>query len=89
MLAWGLLATGRFLLFCGEITVVTLAIRWGAAPFPSLADGFFLAFYPLFLLGILLLPAPHLTLRAWVKTGLDISIVLLASGLVVCRRWGR
>lgn len=87
MLAWGLLATGRFVLFCGEITVVILAIRWGAAPFPSLADGFFLAFYPLFLLGILLLPAPHLNLRVWVKTGLDISIVLLGSGLVVWQYW--
>lgn len=87
MLAWGLLATGRFVLFCGEITVVILAIRLGAPPFPSLADGLFLAYYPLFLIGILLLPAPHLNLRTWAKTGLDITIVLLSSGLVLWQYW--
>lgn len=86
-LAWSLLATGRLLLFIGEITLVVLAIQSGTTPFPSPADGFFLAFYPLFLCGILLLPVQHLNLRAWVKTGLDISIVLLASMLVVWEYW--
>jgi len=86
-LAWGLLAAGRFLLFSGEITVVILALRLGAVPFPSLADGFFLAFYPLFLLGILLLPVSRLTRLAWVKTWLDISIVLCASGLALWHYW--
>ncbi|MEZ4732105.1 MAG: ATP-binding protein [Caldilineaceae bacterium] len=86
-LAWGLLAVGRFLLFSGETTVVILALRLGAAPFPSLADGFFLVFYPFFLCGILLLPVQHLNRLAWLKTGLDISIVLLASGLVIGHYW--
>ncbi len=86
-LAWGMLATGRLLLFSGEILVLTFTIQLGAAPFPSLADGFFLAFYPLFLLGILFLPVQRLTVQAWVKMGLDISIVLFASVLVLWNYW--
>ncbi len=86
-LAWGLLAGGRLLLFIGEITVLTLTIQLGAVPFPSLADAFFLVFYPLFLLGILLLPAQRLKALAWVKMGLDMSVVLLSSVLVLWIYW--
>lgn len=86
-LAWGMLATGRLLLFIGEIITVVLAVRLGAIPFPSVADSFFLAFYPLFLLGILLLPFRRLNALGWIKTGLDISVVLISSVLVLWIYW--
>ncbi len=86
-LAWGLLAAGRLILFIGEITVLTLTIQLGAVPFPSLADAFFLVPYPLFLLGILLLPSQRLKSLAWVKMGLDMSVVLLSSVLVLWIYW--
>lgn len=86
-LAWSLLAAGRLFLFVGEITVVILSTSLGTVPFPSLADGFFLAFYPLFLFGILFLPVQQLNRLAWTKIGLDVTIALLASVLVVWEYW--
>ena len=86
-LAWGLLAAARLLLSIGETIVIILAVRLGAVPFPSLADGFFLAAYPLFLLGVLLLPTQRLKPLDWLKTGLDMSIVLFASVLVLWNYW--
>lgn len=85
--AWYLLAAGRFLLSIGEVILVVLSIQAGTTPFPSLADGFFLAFYPIFLLGILLLPVQQVNRLAWTKIGLDVSIALLASVLVVWEYW--
>ncbi|MCB0063255.1 MAG: hypothetical protein KDE19_14135, partial [Caldilineaceae bacterium] len=85
--AWGMLGAGRFCLFVGEIMVVVLTIQRGAIPFPSLADTFFLAFYPLFLIGILRLPFRDLNPLGWIKTGLDVSVVLLSSVLVLWIYW--
>ncbi len=86
-LAWGMLAIGRLFLFVGEVIAVILTVRLGVIPFPSLADSFFLAFYPLFLFGILLLPLRRLNPLGWVKTGLDISVVLISSVLVLWIYW--
>jgi hypothetical protein len=85
--AWGLLAVARLLLFVGEITVTALVIQRGAAPFPSLADGFFLPFYLLFLMGVLLLPSQRFKPSKWLITGLDMSIVLLAAVLGLWVFW--
>ncbi len=86
-LAWGLLAAGRLLICIGEITTIVLVIRLGAIPFPSLADAFFLSLCPLFLLGILLLPSQRFKPLDWVKMGLDMSIVLCASVLILWNYW--
>jgi len=85
--AWGMLAAARLLLSIGETLILILAIQLGTVPFPSLGDGFFLAFYPLFLIGVLLLPAQRLKPLEWLKVGLDMSIVLLASVLVLWNYW--
>ncbi|MCX6043515.1 MAG: response regulator, partial [Chloroflexi bacterium] len=87
LLAWGILAVARLLLCVGEVTMIGLALQLGAVPFPSLADGFFLLFYPLFLIGILFLPAKPLSSREKLKTLLDMSTVMLASALVVWAYW--
>lgn len=87
LLAWGMLAAARLLLSIGEITVIVLAIRLGSVPFPSFADSFFLLFYPLFLIGILILPAKPLSGREKLKTILDMSTVILASILVLWNYW--
>ena len=85
--AWGMLAAARLLLSIGETIVLALAIRLGVVPFPSVADGFFLAFYPMFLIGVLLLPTQRLKPLEWLKIGLDMTIVLFASVLVLWNYW--
>ncbi len=47
------------------------------APFPSLADAFYLAAYPLLFVGTLALAAPARRI-AWLRTGLDASAITLA-----------
>ena len=50
-------------------------------PFPSIADLFYLIYYPLILTGVLLLPRNRGGTRENLKRTLDISIVLLAATL--------
>lgn len=86
-LAWGLLAAAKTLMVIGEIIIVGLVIRLGVLPFPSVADAFLLLFFPLFLIGVLLMPARQLTKGEWLKLGLDMSIVLVASVLLLWELW--
>jgi diguanylate cyclase (GGDEF)-like protein len=51
------------------------------------ADLFFLLFYPLFLTGVLMLPAKRLTRAEQWKRALDMSIVLLAATMFLWRFW--
>jgi diguanylate cyclase (GGDEF)-like protein len=81
VIAWLILALAQFAYVLGDATWMVLEVFLHQEPFPSLADGFYIAYYPLFLLGILLLPAYRLTRMEWVKTSLDLAIVLLAASL--------
>ena len=81
MIAWLILALAQFAYMLGDAIWMVLEVFLHQEPFPSLADGFYIAYYPLFLLGILLLPAYRRTRMEWVKTSLDLAIVLLAASL--------
>ncbi len=50
-------------------------------PFPSLADGFYLLFYPLMLAGVASLPFAPLQQERRVLLALDMSIILILGGL--------
>jgi signal transduction histidine kinase len=50
-------------------------------PFPSIADPFYLAFYPLAAIGVCSLPAPHATLSQRIKILIDSAIIL---GAIAC-----
>ena len=55
-LAWLTLAIARLFFTIGDAIWAYTELVLHESPFPSLADYFYLAFYPMFLLGILLLP---------------------------------
>jgi signal transduction histidine kinase/ActR/RegA family two-component response regulator len=81
-LAWITLAFA--LLFCmiGDIIWSVTELVQHQPPFPSLADGFFLIFYPLFAAGILLLPTKPMASGERIKVILDTGIVMIASILL-------
>jgi diguanylate cyclase (GGDEF)-like protein len=78
-LAWAVLALAHFFYTAGDVTWAILESSLGQEPFPSVADIFYLGYYPLFLAGILVLPMKQLSRREWWKVLLDISIVMLAA----------
>ena len=56
---------------------------WHIAPWPSLADAGFLAYFPLLLAGLLRLPGPRRPAGERVRLTLDISVVVLASAMAI------
>ncbi len=54
----------------------------GIEPFPSLADLFYLFYYPLTLIGVLLFPFVRVSRRERLVVWLDLSIVMLSSAMV-------
>jgi PAS domain S-box-containing protein len=81
-LAWLTLALARLFFTIGDAIWAYTELVLHESPFPSLADYFYLAFYPMFLLGILLLPNVKFTSRERFKTILDTGIVMIAAVLV-------
>ncbi|MDQ6777760.1 MAG: EAL domain-containing protein [Actinomycetota bacterium] len=80
--AWRLLALASASYLAGDIaqTVYELA---GSKPYPSLADGFYLAFYPLTLWGLLRFPASRRDLGERVRLSLDLAVVAIGGSAVV------
>ena len=76
---WGILAIAQFSFALGDILWAIIELGLKKPPFPSVADGAYLLFYPLFLLGIFILPSKRYNLTEWVKRTLDLSIVMIAS----------
>lgn len=80
-LAWGFFALAQFSSVIADATWSILETKLGTPPFPSLADGFFLAYYPLFFTGVFILPGRHYSSQEWMKKGLDLAIIVIASFL--------
>jgi hypothetical protein len=81
-LAWITLAVALFSFTIGDVIWSITELVQHQSPFPSLADGFFLMFYPLFAAGILLLPAKPMASGERIKVILDTGIVMIASILL-------
>lgn len=79
--AWLALGIAFALNTAGDISWAVLEIGLGQSPFPSIADFFYLGFYPAFLAGVLLLPAKPISRFDSMKRMLDMGVVMLAAVL--------
>jgi diguanylate cyclase (GGDEF)-like protein len=80
--AWRLLAAAFLVYLLGDI-VFTVYEAIGSKPYPSLADVFYLAFYPLMLWGVLRFPSGRRSPAERVRLGLDLLIVAIGGTAVV------
>jgi diguanylate cyclase (GGDEF)-like protein len=80
--AWRLVALAFVALLAGDVgfTVYDLV---GSNPYPSVADAFYLLFYPLMLWGLLRFPARRGKLSERVGLGLDLAVVAIGGAAVV------
>jgi signal transduction histidine kinase/DNA-binding response OmpR family regulator len=80
--AWIMLAVSRLAFTMGDTIWAYMELVLHESPFPALSDYFYLISYPLFLLGILLLPCMKFTSTERLKMMLDTAIVLIAAVLI-------
>jgi signal transduction histidine kinase/DNA-binding response OmpR family regulator len=80
--AWMMLAFYQLSWTIGDAIYAYLELILREVPWPSLSDFFFLIAYPLFLMGVLLLPSIKFTSIERLKMMLDTAIVLTASTLI-------
>ncbi len=82
--AWLWLAAALAMYAVGDVIQLGYEYRSSQPmPFPSWADLFYLAFYPLALVALLRFPTPRRPLPERIRTGLDVAIVALCGGAVV------
>ena len=81
-LAWTVLTIGLIIHTLGDILWMYTEVVLHQEPLFSLADGPFLAQYPVFITGILLLPSISLTSNEKLKVMLDEGIVVIASAMI-------
>ena len=82
--AWRLFALAAAAQFLGDLTYTYYDLA-GAAPYPSLADGFYLAFYPLVLVGLFSLPVgTGGTAGDRVRLWIDLAVVSLGGSAAIC-----
>jgi len=82
--AWLLIGISFLLDFLGEVSWAYLENVLHVEPFPSIADFFFLGFYPLMLWGLLTLPSAPQKPRERLIFWLELLSVLTAATMFVC-----
>ena len=80
-LPWVLFAGSQALFLAGDITFTVYERVLGISPFPSVADGMYLAGYPLLALGLLLVVRRRMPSYDWASL-LDAAIVTIALGVL-------
>ncbi len=80
--AWCLVTLAMLASFGGEIAQ-TVHEALHHRPFPSVADAFFLTFYPLMLLGVLRFAVGSRTVGERVRLSLDLAVVAIGTSAVV------
>jgi diguanylate cyclase (GGDEF)-like protein len=81
-IAWGLIASSVLVFAIADAIWAILELGLSEPPFPSLADLFYLIYYPLLLAGVLLLPEEPTTREEKIKKVLDAGVVMVAAFLV-------
>ena len=81
--AWLLLGTSFLMFFIGNLVWAYLEVVLQVEPFPSLADVFYLAFYPLALWGLQTLPRADQNPRERLTLWLDLLSVLITATMFV------
>lgn len=81
-IAWMFIAFAFIFYTVGDMIWAILELGIHEAPFPSIADGFYLIFYPLFAVGIYYLPRFSFTKTEKLKIFLDMGIIIISVGLI-------
>lgn len=81
--AWLILGISFFMFLIGNLIWAYLELILQVEPFPSLADVFYLAFYPLGLWGLLCMPSAPQNRRERLTLWLDLLCVLTAAAMFV------
>ena len=80
--AWRLFAMGLFGQLTGQVAFQVYDLL-GKTPYPSVADGFYLLFYPFMLLGLLSLSVSSRRGAGDVRLGIDLAVVAIAGSALV------
>jgi len=80
-IAWGTMALAMLFYALGDSSWALLEIWLKESPFPSIADFFYLMYYPVFLVGIVLLPSRPETTTNRINRFIDITIVMASAML--------
>lgn len=78
-IVWGFFFTAQLLYTVGDSIWAFLETQSGAVPFPSPADWFYIAYYPLMLVGLSLLPDKSSSWAERSKKIIDLWIIFIAS----------
>ncbi|UTB32319.1 MAG: PAS domain S-box protein [Methanobacterium sp. ERen5] len=80
-MAWMFIGFAFIFYTVGDIVWAILEIGIHQSPFPSIADGFYLIYYPLFAVGIYYLSRFSFTKTEKLKIFLDMAIIIISVGL--------
>lgn len=80
--AWMFITLAFIFYAVGDIVWAILELGIHESPFPSIADGFYLLFYPLFAIGIYYLSKFSFTRTEKIKIFLDMGIIIISVGLI-------
>ena len=81
-LAWYLIASAQLLFVIGDVIWYIFEGILYIEPFPSLADLFYMLYYPVILIGICIFPRIKTSGSAFSKNLIDFLLTLLSAGLV-------
>ena len=77
--AWGILGLAALLYAIGDASWAVLEVFLQRSPFPSIADAFYLLYYPVFLAGVVLLIRRPSSAVEVVNDTLDLAVILAAA----------
>lgn len=80
--AWMLITLAMLSYFLGDVTWAVIELYLNQNPFPSIADVFYLSFYPIFALGLYFLPRFSFSRNEKLKIFIDMGIVIISVGLI-------
>lgn len=75
-LAWLFMAIGQLIYTLGDLSWLLLEIVLKESPYPSIADLFYAAYYPIFFIGTLLLSLENHVITQKFKNTLDMAIII-------------
>lgn len=81
--AWLLIGVAMLANTLGDVVWVVLEATLPEVPFPSVADVFYLATYPLLMAGALCMPTAPTSRRERVRVALDLAVVATGASMVV------
>jgi len=82
-MAWGTLTIAVLTSVLGSMIWAFLVLNYNQNPSESLADIFYLLFYPLFFIGVLIFPSSNTSLSQRFKRYFDILIIMFSLALVL------